>query len=61
LKSKSIIVVIRHEAIMLQKLSIKLLSNAPKITYYALGKCLLFPKLCMPIILVNNVSALLGL
>jgi len=36
----------RHEAIILQKLSIMLLSRAPKITYYAFEKCPLFPKLC---------------
>jgi len=37
---------IRHEAIMLQKLSIMILNSAPKITYYAFEKCPLFPKLC---------------
>ena len=36
----------RHEAIMLQKLSIMLLSSAQKITYYAFENCPLFPKLC---------------
>ena len=38
--------VARHEAIMLQKLSIMPLSSAPKITFYAFEKCPLFPKLC---------------
>ena len=37
---------IRHEAIMLQKLSIMLLSSAQKIPYYAFENCPLFPKLC---------------
>jgi len=39
----------RHEATMLQKFSIMLLSNAPKITYInimLLRKCSLFSKLC---------------
>ena len=36
----------RHEAIMLQKLSIMLLSSAQKITYYAFENCPLFSKLC---------------
>jgi len=36
----------KHEAIMPQKLSIMLLSSAPKITYYMLSrKCPLFPEL----------------
>ena len=38
--------VIRHEAIMLEKLSIMLLSSAQNITYYAFENCPLFPKLC---------------
>ena len=37
---------IRHEAIMLQKLSIMLLNSAQKITYSAFENCPLFPKLC---------------
>ena len=44
----------RHEAIMLQKLSIMLLSSAQKITYYAFENCPLFPKLCY-----HNASLLL--
>jgi len=40
----------RHEAIMLQKLSIMLLSSAPKIK-----KLPIIPKI-MPLILVNNVN-----
>jgi len=34
-----------HEAIMLQNLSIMLLSNAPKITYYVFKKSFLIPKI----------------
>ena len=45
----------RHEAIMLRKLSIMLLSSAPKITYYAFKKMPIIPKI-MPLILANNVS-----
>ena len=45
----------RHEAIMLQKLSIMLLSNAPKITYYAFKIMPIIPKI-KPLILANNVS-----
>ena len=37
---------VRHEAIMLQKLSIMLLSSAQKTTYYAFENYPLFPKLC---------------
>jgi len=40
---------------MLQKLSIMLLSSAPKITYYAFEKMPIVP-IIMPLILVNNVS-----
>ena len=36
----------RYEAIMLQKLSIMLLSSAQKISYYAFENWPLFPKLC---------------
>jgi len=43
---------IRHEATVLQKLSIMLSSSAPKITYYVFKKMLITPK----IILANNVS-----
>ena len=49
------IVSFRHEAIMLQKLSIALLSSAPKITCYAFKKMLIIPKI-MPLILANNVN-----
>ena len=42
----------RHEAIMLQKLSIMLLSSAPKITYYAFKKMPIIPKI-MPLILAT--------
>ena len=45
----------RHEAIMLQKLSIMLLSSAPKINYYAFEKVPIVPKI-MPLILANNAS-----
>ena len=38
--------IIRHEAIMLQKLGIMHLSSAQKITYYAFENCPLFLKLC---------------
>ena len=44
--SKKMLLGIRHEAIMLQKLSIMLLSSAQKIIYYAFENCQLFPKLC---------------
>ena len=44
----------RHEVIMLQKLSITLLSSAPKITYYAFEKIPIILKI-MPLILANNV------
>ena len=47
---------IRHEAIMLQKLSNMLLSSAPKVTYYAFKKMLIIPK----IILANNVHKFIG-
>jgi len=47
--------VARHEAIMLQKLSIMLLSGAPKITYYALKKIPIIPKI-MTLILAKNAS-----
>ena len=47
----------RHEAIMLQKLSIMLLSSAPKITYYAFKKMPIIPQI-MPLILANDVSLL---
>ena len=40
---------------MLQKLSIMLLSSAPKITYYAFKEMPIIPKI-VPLILVNNVS-----
>jgi len=40
---------------MLQNLNIMLLSNAPKITYYAFKKIPIIPK-TMPLILANNVS-----
>ena len=40
----------RHEAIMLQKLRIMLLSSAPKITYYAFEKMPIILKI-MPLIL----------
>ena len=40
----------KHEAIMLQKLSIILLSSAQKITYYAFENCPLFLKLCQFIV-----------
>ena len=40
---------------MLQKLSIMLLSSAPKITYYAFKKMPIIPKI-MPLILANNVN-----
>ena len=40
--------VTKHEAIMLQKLSIMLLSCVQKITYYGFENCPLFPKLCHP-------------
>ena len=40
---------------MLQKLSIILLSNAPKITYYAYKKMSIIPKI-MLLLLANNVS-----
>ena len=42
---------------MLQKLSIMLLSNVPKITYYAFKKMPIIPKI-MLLILANNVSLL---
>ena len=42
-----------HEAIMLQILSIMLLSSAPKVTYYAFKKMPIVPKI-MQLILVNN-------
>jgi len=45
----------RHEAIMLQKSSIMLLSSALKITYYAFDKMPIILKI-MPLILANNVS-----
>ena len=45
----------RHEAIMLQKLSIMLLSSAQKIAYYAFENCPLFPKLCHHIWLIMPV------
>ena len=44
----------RHEAIMLQKLSIMLLSSAPKVTYYTFKKMPIILKI-MPLILANNV------
>ena len=44
----------RHEAIMLQNLSIILLSSAPKITYCAFEEMPIIPKI-MPLILANNV------
>jgi len=40
---------------MLQKLSIMLLSSAPKSTYYAFKKMPIIPKI-MPLILANNVN-----
>ena len=40
-----------------KKLSIMLLSSAPKITYYAFKKILIMLKI-MPLILANNVSLL---
>jgi len=40
---------------MLQKLSIMLLSSAPKITYYAFEKVSIIAKM-MPLSLANNVS-----
>ena len=43
---KCISIVVRHEAIMLQKLSIMLLNSTQKITYYAFENCPLFSKLC---------------
>ena len=43
----------KHEAVMLQKLSIMLLSSAPQITYYAFKKIPIVPKI-MPLILSNN-------
>ena len=45
----------RHEAIMLQILSIMLLSSAPKKSSYAFEKMPIIPKI-MPLILANNVS-----
>ena len=45
----------RYEAIMLQELSIMLLSSAPKITYYAFKKMPIIPKI-MPLILANDAS-----
>ena len=45
----------RHEVIMLQNLSIMLLSSAPKITYYAFEKMPIIPKIMQPI-LANDVS-----
>ena len=42
----------RHEANMLQKLSITLLSSAPKIIYYDLKKMPIIPKI-MPLILAK--------
>ena len=48
---------VRHEAIMLQKLSIMLLSStsAPKITSFAFKKMPIIPKI-MPPLLANNAS-----
>ena len=43
----------RHEAIMLQKLSIMLLSSAPKITYSTFEKMSINPTI-MPLMLANN-------
>ena len=45
----------KHEAIMLQNLSIKLMNSAPKIVDYAIKKMPIIPKI-MPLILANNVS-----
>jgi len=40
---------------MLQKLSIMLLSSAPKINYHAFEKMSIIPKI-MPLISINNVN-----
>ena len=46
----------RHEAIILQKLSIMLLSSVLKIIYYAFDKMPIILKI-MPLILANNVNS----